>query len=382
MDYTYGIDISKWQGQWRDPQATVDAGVQFVIMRALNGTRKDSRVEEYAHIAKFYGLNFGVYQYFRPGQDAKKQARALYDLHVSLGCNMVPQLDIEHGDDLPIDKVTHQVKIYIEEVERLFGRSASIYSAAWWWDKCIIDGQIDMTDRIKWVARYVSMKSGPQNDVDTWRDWALKFDKRVRMPRAWGDWDLWQFSADGNSKGRDLGFSSSHLDLNIAKPGVLEKLIITEATPPVQIDEEPSLSKGSRGQAVKDLQTLLRKAGFAPGPIDGIFGHMTETAVKRFQRSVGAAVTGVVTEDTVKKLEGSTPVKPGLSTVKRSSLRKGSRGPEVVVLQTLLRAKGFYRARVDGDFGPVTDRAVRSFQKAVGIAVDGWVGPVTWSKLV
>ncbi len=56
-------------------------------------------------------------------------------------------------------------------------------------------------------------------------------------------------------------------------------------------------------------------------------------------------------------------------------LKIGSTGPNVVFLQSKLGLKQ------DGQFGPITDRAVRAFQKANGLKVDGIVGPITWSRL-
>ena len=66
---------------------------------------------------------------------------------------------------------------------------------------------------------------------------------------------------------------------------------------------------------------------------------------------------------------------------------KGSRGGEVRQLQTLLNArlagaKGFVPLVVDGIFGNRTDAAVRSYQKACGLQVDGIVGPLTWGSLL
>src|SRR6478672_11938476 len=49
----------------------------------------------------------------------------------------------------------------------------------------------------------------------------------------------------------------------------------------------------------------------------------------------------------------------------------------VTSLQQKLAAKGFSPGRVDGRFGPLTRAAVRRFQRADGLAVDGIVGPHT-----
>lgn len=62
-------------------------------------------------------------------------------------------------------------------------------------------------------------------------------------------------------------------------------------------------------------------------------------------------------------------------------LRRGSRGSAVRALQNLLQSKGQNPGTVDGIFGPNTERAVRSFQSAENIQVDGIVGPQTKSKL-
>ncbi|MEV0646323.1 N-acetylmuramoyl-L-alanine amidase [Phytomonospora sp. NPDC050363] len=62
-------------------------------------------------------------------------------------------------------------------------------------------------------------------------------------------------------------------------------------------------------------------------------------------------------------------------------LRKGATGENVRTLQFLLRQHGS-TLTVDGDFGTITDTAVRSFQSAKGLTVDGVVGAQSWPKLI
>src|SRR5919201_1519415 len=47
-------------------------------------------------------------------------------------------------------------------------------------------------------------------------------------------------------------------------------------------------------ERVRALQRRLRRAGERPGPRDGLFGPLTEAAVRRFQRGQGLAVDGIV----------------------------------------------------------------------------------------
>jgi hypothetical protein len=59
----------------------------------------------------------------------------------------------------------------------------------------------------------------------------------------------------------------------------------------------------------------------------------------------------------------------------------GSRGPEVLQIQRQLGALQLYSGAQDGIFGGGTDAAVRAFQQANRLAVDGQVGAQTWSAL-
>ncbi len=50
---------------------------------------------------------------------------------------------------------------------------------------------------------------------------------------------------------------------------------------------------GSRGDEVRRIQTKLKSLGFYAGAVDGIYGSKTQSAVRRFQQSVGIAADGI-----------------------------------------------------------------------------------------
>jgi len=64
-----------------------------------------------------------------------------------------------------------------------------------------------------------------------------------------------------------------------------------------------------------------------------------------------------------------------------STIRKGSRGSDVILCQDSLTKHG-YPCDADGIFGSGTDAKVKSFQKDNGLVVDGIVGSGTWGKLL
>ncbi len=54
-----------------------------------------------------------------------------------------------------------------------------------------------------------------------------------------------------------------------------------------------------------------------------------------------------------------------------ATLRRGDAGPEVLLLQRALAARGFPPGALDGDFGPKTEAALRAFQRRVRLTPDG-----------
>lgn len=61
--------------------------------------------------------------------------------------------------------------------------------------------------------------------------------------------------------------------------------------------------------------------------------------------------------------------------------RQGSRGEEVKQIQQVLKNQGYYTGNIDGIFGSQTLEAVKKYQKANGLAVDGIAGPKTLEKM-
>ena len=62
------------------------------------------------------------------------------------------------------------------------------------------------------------------------------------------------------------------------------------------------------------------------------------------------------------------------------TLRRGAKGETVELLQELLNVAGI-QVKIDGDFGVLTEEAVKKFQESNGLKPDGIVGPLTWEKL-
>ncbi len=154
-----------------------------------------------------------------------------------------------------------------------------------------------------------------------------------------------------------------------------------------------TLRNGARGASVQALQQALNHYG-ARLKADGVFGPVTHAAVVAFQKAnglkpdgvVGPVTRGVIQGGHAKSVGGPAPAPSSpaqapstpasTSGMGTASLALGAKGASVVALQQALNQYGA-KLKADGDFGPVTQRAVVEFQKANGLKPDGIVGAVT-----
>lgn len=85
------------------------------------------------------------------------------------------------------------------------------------------------------------------------------------------------------------------------------------------------------------------------------------------------------------EVEKEAETEKGEFTVEMRTLKKGCKGDDVLALQILLRGLGYngnMNKNLDGIFGSNTEGAVKLFQKAKGLTVDGIAGKNTWNKLL
>ena len=137
------------------------------------------------------------------------------------------------------------------------------------------------------------------------------------------------------------------------------------------LNNYPLLRNGSQGNFVYLLQFILNQYGYNLS-VDGIFGTRTLNAVRDFQRNNSLSVDGLVGNNTWKTLLTLPPY---------PLLKQNSRGAYVTFLQQLLESNLYPVGGIDGIFGTRTLNAVRAFQQANGLTVDGIVGNNTWNAL-
>ncbi len=166
------------------------------------------------------------------------------------------------------------------------------------------------------------------------------------------------------------------------------------------------LRLGTVSEDVRTIQRQLNRIGInypavAPRlPLDGVFGVDTQLAVENFQEIFNLTPDGIVGKATWYKIKAIYSAVKNLAELQSEGitneelerifprvLRLGDTGAGVSSVQYYLALVAYFNnfiptPAVDGNFGSLTERAVRAFQESEGLSADGIVGRETWNRLV
>lgn len=139
---------------------------------------------------------------------------------------------------------------------------------------------------------------------------------------------------------------------------------------------------GTTGDAVRAVQQfgLLRSPGDAPLVVDGDFGPLTKERVEFFQESWGLTLDGVAGRETWSFLSTALPGPRPWALVKQGSSQ--ATNWRVLAAQHLLRHRGASVA-ADGVFGPQSGAAVQAFQQTLRAhEISTTLGQLDWPSLI
>ena len=152
------------------------------------------------------------------------------------------------------------------------------------------------------------------------------------------------------------------------------------------------MRRGDQGPQVKHIQTLLAAQSVvkSKGFIVGYFGARTEASLKTFQNHYKLPATGIADIKTLRKLEEFSrfeivnSITDRYKTVWQRDLAEGLEGEDVTLLQRYLVSSGTYpEALITGYFGPLTKKALQTFQRRESIDPPaGYFGPVTRKRIL
>ncbi|UCZ54230.1 peptidoglycan-binding protein [Bacillus shivajii] len=133
---------------------------------------------------------------------------------------------------------------------------------------------------------------------------------------------------------------------------------------------EKLLYKGKTHEHIVDLKELLHERDFLDireEEINDQYDQVTKKAVRQFQEKYDLLIDGIAGVQTIAALV---------------ELEKGDEGILVETLQEDLTELGYYEHKIDGEFGPFTEKALINFHEEEDIEEkEGIAGPKTFSAL-
>jgi hypothetical protein len=156
----FGIDVSRWQGNFNFARAKAE-GVEFAIIKAGggdDGLYKDSKYEDYYNLAKAQGLNVGAYYFGKAKtvERAAQEAEHFISLLAGHQFEYPVYYDVE-GDMLNVGKdlLTEIIITFCDKVEKA-GYYSGFYTGEWAVNNNMDDKRL--VHFTHWIARWAKTK--------------------------------------------------------------------------------------------------------------------------------------------------------------------------------------------------------------------------------
>ncbi len=182
------------------------SGRSFAIARVSDGFYLDTQFSTNWPAMKQAGLVRGVYQFFRPNDDAVAQANLLLQHAVGLGAgDLPPVLDVEVTDGASPARISAGIQAWVNRIQQVSGKKPIIYTGSYFWNDNVKSAAFSSFPL--WLASY-----GPVCPI---------------LPTPWSHWVMHQYSSSGSIPG-----ISGRVDVNIFDGTHANLLALAGAAPP------------------------------------------------------------------------------------------------------------------------------------------------------
>ncbi len=197
MARAHGIDISKYQSSFDAAKRPDD--IQFIVIRASYGVMTDPIFDQLHEQVQPIPVR-GAYHYFRSDLEWDEQADHFLSLIRDRGFHFYA-LDVETAYNQRSAKFARDAERWLQLVADETGQKVVLYTNPDVYVNWLqAYGAKWLPDWPLWIAQYFHEPDRNKNPV---------------LPKGVKDWTFWQYSADGNGKGRLYGVASPHLDLDV-----------------------------------------------------------------------------------------------------------------------------------------------------------------------
>ena len=150
------------------------------------------------------------------------------------------------------------------------------------------------------------------------------------------------------------------------------------ARPESIIPAKPEAPARPRADIITDIQRELSRRGLYDGPVDGMVGPKTDSAIRDFETSAKLKVTGEPSEEVLRAIMRA-PLKTEAAAVRPARpdpiAELIAPSQRVIAVQRALNDYGYGPVKITGNFGAETVSAIQKFERDRKLPVTGQISP-------